>query len=373
MTFTKTVPLMFLCSKVREPWQDIHSKVQGKVVWDVMKNFVERWTKQVEGKNGSLYQITSDEFELEEEVGDWNVQLLRSITDDSASFSDVMRLYTLTVKKSRNIEDSIARGYVKAIRSAEHFLYIENQYFLGSAYAWAKDNQINCHHTIPAEIAEKVYDKILDGEAFCAYIVIPLHPDGDPASAAIQEILAWQRRTMSMMYKRIAQALKETNNPDHPQDYLFSLCPINKEDMDDIPEELETPLSGSKAAILRQSRRFMIYVHSKLMIVDDSLAIIGSANINQRSLAGSRDTEIAVSVHQPEHLAQGGNLSSGDVAQFRLRLMEEHLGGQSQVLVEPYSADCNDYVRGVCQSNWEVIFRKYLGTHKFYFIPELHF
>jgi phospholipase D1/2 len=169
------------------------------------------------------------------------------------------------------------------------------------------------------------------------------------------------------MYRRIAQALREANTPGHPQDYLLFLCPINKEDVDDIPDELETPPRGSKAAVLRQSRRFMIYVHSKLIIVDDSLAILGSANINQRSLAGSRDTEIAVSVHQPQHLAQGGTLPSGEVAQFRLRLMEEHLGCQSQVLVEPNSADCNDYVRGVCQSNWEVRGRKYVEFN-FYFI-----
>ena len=38
----------------------------------------------------------------------------------------------------------------------------------------------------------------------------------------------------------------------------------------------------------------MIYIHSKCMIVDDSIALIGSANINDRSLDGSRDSEIAI-------------------------------------------------------------------------------
>jgi len=337
----------------RQPWQDIHAKLKGKVALDVMKNFVERWTKQVKGKSGSLFMISPDEFETEEDIGDWNVQLLRSITDDSVSFSDLLRLFTLTVKKSRKIEDSIARGYVKAIRAAEHYIYIENQYFLGSAYAWSTDNQINCHHTIPAEIAEKIVDKIQAGEQFCAYIVIPLHPEGDPATAPIQEILAWQRRTMAMMYKKVAQALAETGSDAHPQDYLLFLCPVNKESSEDVPEELDTPSGGSKAGKLRRSKRFMIYVHSKLIIVDDSLAILGSANINQRSLAGSRDTEIAVSVHQPEHVAQEGALPSGDVARFRLRVMEEHLGRQSQVLVEPGTVDCTSFIRDVCQENFQ--------------------
>lgn len=35
--------------------------------------------------------------------------------------------------------------------------------------------------------------------------------------------------------------------------------------------------------------------------MDDEYVILGSANINQRSLAGSRDTEIAMGAYQPYH------------------------------------------------------------------------
>lgn len=45
----------------------------------------------------------------------------------------------------------------------------------------------------------------------------------------------------------------------------------------------------------------MIYVHSKGMIVDDEYVILGSANINQRSMEGTRDTEIAMGAYQPNH------------------------------------------------------------------------
>lgn len=37
---------------------------------------------------------------------------------------------------------------------------------------------------------------------------------------------------------------------------------------------------------------FQVYVHSKIMIIDDCVALIGSANINDRSLLGSRDSEV---------------------------------------------------------------------------------
>ena len=45
----------------------------------------------------------------------------------------------------------------------------------------------------------------------------------------------------------------------------------------------------------------MIYVHSKGMVVDDEYVLIGSANINQRSMEGTRDTEIAMGAYQPHY------------------------------------------------------------------------
>ena len=44
----------------------------------------------------------------------------------------------------------------------------------------------------------------------------------------------------------------------------------------------------------------IIYVHSKLMIVDDRYVICGSANINDRSLLGKRDSEVACVVKDEE-------------------------------------------------------------------------
>ena len=339
----------------RQPWQDIHTRLTGSIAFDVCKNFTERWAKQARGR-ASLFNLKSHKFNLEAETGNWNVQLLRSITDDSAVFRDDTRMYTLTIKKSRMIEDSINRAYIHTIRAAERFIYIENQYFLGSAYAWETDQKVTCHHTIPAEIAEKIVEKIRADEEFLAFIVIPLHPEGDPATAPIQEILAWQRRTMAMMYRRIGHALMQQGSTAHPTDYLQFYCLVKKEEEEDIPGDLDTPEPNSKAEILRESRRFMIYVHSKLMIVDDSVAIVGSANINQRSLAGSRDSELAVLAHQPEHtlLSQGGKLPQGEVAQFRTRLMEEHLGHQHHLLAEPQGAECKSFVRQICQRNWQV-------------------
>ena len=80
-----------------------------------------------------------------------------------------------------------------------------------------------------------------------------------------------------MMYRRVGHALRQARSSAHPQDHLLFLTPLAREDEDEIPDCLEENLEpGSNAEKLRSSRRLMIYVHSKLMVVDDSAAIIGS-------------------------------------------------------------------------------------------------
>lgn len=44
----------------------------------------------------------------------------------------------------------------------------------------------------------------------------------------------------------------------------------------------------------------IVYVHSKMLIVDDRKVIIGSANVNDRSMTGVRDSEVAMYVEDTE-------------------------------------------------------------------------
>ena len=48
----------------------------------------------------------------------------------------------------------------------------------------------------------------------------------------------------------------------------------------------------------------IVYIHSKLMIVDDRKVILGSANINDRSLHGVRDSELGVFI-EPSYQING--------------------------------------------------------------------
>ena len=69
----------------------------------------------------------------------------------------------LSGKKGKLFESSIAQSYIQSIRNAQNYIYIENQYFMGSSYEWKYDSGVPCQHTIPAEIVAKIRNKMLAG------------------------------------------------------------------------------------------------------------------------------------------------------------------------------------------------------------------
>jgi phospholipase D1/2 len=73
-----------------------------------------------------------------------------------------------------------------------------------------------------------------------------------------------------------------------------------------------------------------LYIHAKVIIVDDRIALIGSANINERSMLGVRDSECAAVVRDTDMLwsiMDGEPYLVGRFAHtLRMRLMREHLG-----------------------------------------------
>lgn len=73
-----------------------------------------------------------------------------------------------------------------------------------------------------------------------------------------------------------------------------------------------------------------IYVHDKVLIVDDRVAIVGSANINDRSMLGDRDTEMALRIEDTVHVTitlGGGPFVCGKtVHDLRVKFMRQHIG-----------------------------------------------
>lgn len=246
----------------REPWHDTHACIIGEAAWDVLKNFEQRWKKQCDPSLLVPLKTISDLYhqntpETMSKERNWKVQVLRSI--DRVSSTQMPENYA--------VERSIHEAYVEAIRRAERFIYIENQYFIGSCHFWEKDRHCGCTNLIPVEIALKVVSKIKAKERFSVYVVLPMWPEGVLESEPVQDMLHWTRETMAMMYKMIGEAIKESGENGHPRDYLNFFCLANREEKG--KEEFVPPDSPHPATQYwnaQKHRRFMVYVHSKLMI-----------------------------------------------------------------------------------------------------------
>ncbi|GAB2293390.1 hypothetical protein Dimus_027589 [Dionaea muscipula] len=326
----------------REPWHDAHACIKGAAARDIMTNFEERWIKQCDQSLLVPAISLSSLLSTGCSSSDWSVQVFRSIDHSSVS--------TLPGKVTR--EKSIHDAYVQAIRSAERFIYIENQYFIGGCNVWEKERHCGCRNLIPTEIALKVVEKIRARERFAVYIIIPMWPEGAPESESVQDILHWTRETMNMMYKLIWKAIEESGGEGHPRDYLNFFCLANREEErvgEFIP--LDCPHPTTQYWNAQKNRRFMVYVHSKLMIVDDIYMIMGSANVNQRSMDGGRDTEIAIGCYQPK---SSQNDQNGEIHAYRKGLWYEHTRRADKLYQKPESLECVFRLRSIGEQMWQV-------------------
>lgn len=135
-------------------------------------------------------------------------------------------------------------------------------------------------------MAERIARAYNSKQPFKVVVVMPLLPGfegdiGDPNSTVV-------RIQMHHQYQAIKRSVKKTS--------LFGRLEYipNLDDYIFFFGLRQCGLIGS--APMTE----IIYVHSKLMIVDDERCIIGSANINDRSLLGNRDSELACVIEEKE-------------------------------------------------------------------------
>ncbi|KAG2721387.1 hypothetical protein I3843_02G066000 [Carya illinoinensis] len=238
-------------------------------------------------------------------------QVIRSVSQWSAGTSQT--------------EESIHGAYRSLIEKAEHFIYIENQFFISG---------LSGDETIRNRVLEALFRRIMraynDKKLFRVIIVIPLLPGfqgglDDGGAASVRAIMHWQHRTICRGHNSILHNLYELLGP-KTHDYIsfYGLRAYGK-------------LSAGGPVASSQ-----VYVHSKVMIADDCIALIGSANINDRSLLGSRDSEIGVLIEDKEAVNSfmgGKPWKAGKFSlTLRLSLWSEHLGlrsGEIDRIIDP--------------------------------------
>ena len=292
----------------RMPWHDISMQVVGQPARDLTRHFVQRWNyilRQRKPTRPTPFLLPPPDFnpaDLEALGldGSCEVQILRSCGPWSIGTPD-------------KTEHSIMTAYCKLIEHSEHLVYIENQFFITSCSTEATQVQ----NTIGDALVERAIRASKNDEAWRAIIIIPLIPGfqntvAEAGGTSVRLIMQYQYRSICRGESSIFGRLR-TQGID-PEEYIqfYSLRNWGK-------------IGPRKMLVTEQ-----LYIHAKCMIVDDRVAIIGSANINERSMLGDRDSEVASIVRDTDMIWSRMNGNKYLVGRFphtlRMRLMREHLG-----------------------------------------------
>ncbi|EDO43750.1 predicted protein [Nematostella vectensis] len=291
----------------RMPWHDVGVAVYGVAARDVARHFILRWnaTKKVKEIDHVPLLLPKSNSSLRHSIL-WQFyliamcffpQVLRSVGSWSAGIPT---------------EASIHQAYLDAIHRAEHFIYIENQFFITNLPADGVRNEIGEALLMRIQRAHR------ERKEFRVIVVMPLLPAfegelGTPTGTAIGVITHWNYRSIcrgaDSLLGRLSASIED------PSRYIsFYALRTHSE------------IHGKPITEL-------VYVHTKMMVVDDRVAIIGSANINDRSMLGKRDSEIAVRLEDRELVSSVMNGEEFQVGPFahslRTHLFMEHLGLES--------------------------------------------
>lgn len=326
----------------RMPWQDVHCKIVGPATDDLVRNFVLRWNSA--RPKTRLALPTKKKYPIENKC---LVQVLRSAPyrmriKEHAVLDNAERRQ---MSQPLRAQDDILRAMNTLIQKAQHFIYIESQFFVsgfkneakneaqptrpaqqvidaggGAGRAatrvweleWKNRGNEPPSNTLLKTLGDRIDQVIRDcvGQPFHVYITLPVHPEGKLNEGAIVGQVYWTMQSLvfgsQSLLNRIRRSLKAKQIFDKDPKANWSKVYLDgDQSYKDIPLEkcfeYVTLLnlrnwaklgSGPKERYVTEQ----VYIHSKLMIVDDRYAIVGSANVNDRSLLGTRDSELAVLV-----------------------------------------------------------------------------
>jgi phosphatidylserine/phosphatidylglycerophosphate/cardiolipin synthase-like enzyme len=263
-----------------DPWHDVQVMVKGPILWDLIYHFNQRWVysiwkdiRQVKkivkaSSVGSYLSSTSSSFILSPDLftdkGDVEITALRTwkqlSEENNNDVYDNKNIYY-----SSEGSNSIQSWYDAMFRKAKHSIYIEDQFLF--------------------------QDK------------------------AITRILVNRLREEKNL-KMITVGPMEPNLPG----LIFSV--LSKESINDINNNLAALRKAGEGRVKTYSlisqhnrlkqRRKQIYVHSKLLIVDDKWITVGSANTDRDGFKDSTEFDLGI-------------VSANVAQELRVKLWREHL------------------------------------------------
>jgi phosphatidylserine/phosphatidylglycerophosphate/cardiolipin synthase-like enzyme len=239
---------------------DVYLELRGPSATDVHHNFVQRWNEASERhREDGVWPSTGDNLPFpavaSSVAGGSTVQMQRTVR--AGHYSDETAAPGGKPLAIAQGEFSVFDQYVKAIDAARSAIYIEDQYIL------SPDIVERLHAALAREV---------DVVFLC-----PADPEAQVREGMMRDSAAPFRARLAAL-------------GDHPN---FLLAGI--------------------AAPQSDGRLKTIYIHDKIMLVDDAFATIGSCNIASRSFFG--DTELNAAIWDEDF-----------VRALRVELLHEHLG-----------------------------------------------
>lgn len=316
-------------SVIRKPYRDYAIRVQGEALYSLNQNFSKAWddVKTELGKplvNGALLGSRA------------------KVSAASLSSSCTVGHRCQIVRTQPQEQDAtIWESYQLALSNAIQYIYAENQYFFLPEWAQGIKQIRKANQTGYQD--GKVVKK--DIPVLYVFIVIPNPEERGMVPRTYTTVAELGAGNQFPAYQTETERVaKEINNPPPPSMNYFDgdvaaiASPGPKDivdnhhlsDIKSIRRELQQlgievlvamlqsfDDSGSSKSKNSEERYREIYIHSKLMLIDDTFTTLGSANLSPRSMAG--DSELNLITEDPGFTSNArsrvwGNLAGGDLS-----------------------------------------------------------
>jgi phosphatidylserine/phosphatidylglycerophosphate/cardiolipin synthase-like enzyme len=259
--------------KPYKPFHDIQVALTGPVVATLERLFLDGWRMATGADLRGVHNSES--------AGPMSAVPAPVLDRVHESFGVPLRGQRVGVSRTEWISEGkvtaeIQALFERAIAGAQRLIYIETQYFTSKA------------------LAEAIYHRLADATLPKLQVVMVM-PDG--ADSPKEDFVLGNRQRRVRRF--IADAARHHG-------HSFRLLMSSESTSDD-------PCPAT-------------FIHSKLLIVDDELLSIGSANFTNRSLRIDRELNVAWDVRLEE--PEAGARLAADIRALRASLMAEHAGLQ---------------------------------------------
>ena len=273
------------------PRQDISSQITGPILEHLHENFAKAWRSET---GYDLLAVRNAKA------------VAKKLKPRPAYGTPIMAqlLRTQAQDKRRDIE----RLYLQAINNATQFIYIENQYFrwppLAKAIVKIAKSQIKggrkpeLHGPLHLFVITNVTDEGIGSGTVNTHRMLDIlgRADAIPGIAKLRKIEQLKKEILpgSGNYGSIGYG-------SHLQNMDENIAEFQKKEQEILDSEIkQMDIPGLKVHICSlvapdspPANWMPVYIHSKLMIIDDIFTTHGSANINTRSMQVDSEMNIA--------------------------------------------------------------------------------